>query len=188
MAQAKTLTERDLKRVVDLLKARRHGWRDRLMLLMTTWAGMRVGEVAALTFGDVRAADGGIREEVQLKAQQTKGARARTVFLPRKLRDELAKYVIARGSVADNKPLFYTQKRSGFSANTLTQHFHHLYKWAGIAGASSHSGRRTFITSLAAKGVSVRVLASLAGHRSIATTQLYIDVNDDMKRRAVDLI
>jgi integrase/recombinase XerD len=34
----------------------------------------------------------------------------------------------------------------------------------------------------------VRVLASLAGHRSIATTQRYIDVNDDMMRAAVSLI
>ncbi|MNW04007.1 site-specific tyrosine recombinase XerC [compost metagenome] len=63
-----------------------------------------------------------------------------------------------------------------------------MYKRAGIDGASSHSGRRTFITTLASKGVGVRVLASLAGHRSIATTQAYIDVNDDMKRRAVELV
>jgi integrase/recombinase XerD len=34
----------------------------------------------------------------------------------------------------------------------------------------------------------VRVLMSLAGHRSISTTQAYIDVNDDMKRRAVELV
>jgi integrase/recombinase XerD len=33
----------------------------------------------------------------------------------------------------------------------------------------------------------VRVLASLAGHKSIATTQAYIDVNDEMKRAAVEL-
>lgn len=188
MAQAKTLTERDLKRVIEMLRLRKHGMRDRLMLLMTTWAGMRVGEVAALRVGDVRSADGGVREEVHLSREQTKGQHARTVFLPRKLREELTKYLIARGDVADDKPLFYTQKRAGFTANTLTQHFHYLYKWAGIDGASSHSGRRTFITSLAAKGVSVRVLASLAGHRSIATTQHYIDVNDDMKRRAVELV
>jgi len=36
--------------------------------------------------------------------------------------------------------------------------------------------------------VSVRVLAALAGHRSIATTQAYIDVNDAMKRSAVELV
>jgi site-specific recombinase XerD len=52
----------------------------------------------------------------------------------------------------------------------------------------SHSGRRSFITTLASKGIGVRVLASLAGHKSIATTQAYIDVNDDMKRAAVELV
>jgi site-specific recombinase XerD len=31
-------------------------------------------------------------------------------------------------------------------------------------------------------------LASLAGHKSIATTQAYIDVNDAMKRAAVELV
>ena len=86
--------------------------------------------------------------------------------------------------------LFYTQKRAGegFSPNTLAQHFHYIYHRAGIEGASSHSGRRTFITNLASKGVGVRVLMSLAGHRHIGTTQAYIDVNDDMKRRAVEMV
>ena len=57
-----------------------------------------------------------------------------------------------------------------------------------INGASSHSGRRSFITNLAGKGIGVRVLASLAGHKSIMVTQQYIDVNDDMKRNAVELV
>ena len=85
-------------------------------------------------------------------------------------------------------PLFFTAKRAGFSPNTLVQHFFWLYREAGISGASSHSGRRNFITTLANKGISVRVLASLAGHQSIAVTQKYIDVNDDMKRNAVELL
>jgi integrase/recombinase XerD len=58
----------------------------------------------------------------------------------------------------------------------------------GIDGASSHSGRRSFITNLASKGVGVRVLMSHAGHRNISTTQAYIDVNDEMQRAAVDLV
>ena len=44
------------------------------------------------------------------------------------------------------------------------------------------------MTELAAKGVSVRVLAEMAGHASIQTTQRYIDVNDDMMRNACELI
>jgi integrase/recombinase XerD len=34
----------------------------------------------------------------------------------------------------------------------------------------------------------VRVLASLAGHKSINTTQIYIETNDEIKRNAVELI
>lgn len=57
-----------------------------------------------------------------------------------------------------------------------------------MEGASSHSGRRSFITNLAAKGVGVRVLMALAGHRNISTTQAYIDVNDELQRAAVELL
>jgi integrase/recombinase XerD len=63
-----------------------------------------------------------------------------------------------------------------------------LFKNAGVKGASSHSCRKTFLTSLAAQGVSVFVLASLAGHKSITTTQRYITTNDDVKRKAVELV
>ncbi|MDO9049913.1 MAG: site-specific integrase [Methylotenera sp.] len=71
----------------------------------------------------------------------------------------------------------HTDHRLGFSANGLCQWSFWAYKRAGINGASSHSGRRSFITNLANKGIGVRVLASLAGHKSIMVTQRYIDVN-----------
>lgn len=90
-------------------------------------------------------------------------------------------------STEDRRPLFSTQKRAAFSANTLCQTMNTIYQQAGIEGATSHSGRRSFITTLASKGIGVRVLAALAGHQSIATTQVYIDVNDEMKRAAVEL-
>jgi integrase/recombinase XerD len=70
----------------------------------------------------------------------------------------------------------------------LAQQFYWLYRKAGVSNASSHSGRKTFLTSLASQGVSVFVLAALAGHKSIATTQRYVTVNDDVKRRAVELV
>ena len=188
MAQAKTLTDKELRKVLNYIALRKHAARNRAMLLITHWAGMRVGEVAALRIGDVWTLDGGFKDEVRLSADQTKGDQARTVFLAERLRKELIAYVARIDRSDTSKPLFATQKRDHFTANTLCQHFHWLYRRAGIDGASSHSGRRTFITSLASRGVGVRVLASLAGHRSIQTTQAYIDVNDDMKRRAVELI
>jgi len=189
MGQAKTLSERELRRVLDFVASHRHAARNRAMVMLTYYAGLRVGEVAALKYADVVAADSTIKHEFLLTAEQTKGGHARMVFIGDKLRKELAAYVnTLKRYEQDQLPLFRTQKRDGFSANTLCQHFHWLYQRAGLEGASSHSGRRTFITNLAAKGVGVRVLAALAGHRSISTTQAYIDVNDNMKREAVELV
>ena len=188
MAQAKTLTTSELEQVLRYISTRKYTERNRAMLLMGFWAGLRVKEIAQLRMGDVLNEDGTIRSEIRLSADQTKGNDGRTIFLPAKLKEELAVYLKTRHARMPEIPLFHTSNRLGFTPNTLCQHFFWLYKRAGIAGASSHSGRRNFITSLANKGVSVRILASLAGHKNIAVTQKYIDVNDDMKRAAVELV
>lgn len=191
MKQAKTLNAQELRRVLDYIATRKHAARNRAMLLMTFYAGLRVSEVAALRYRDILDADGNVRGEITLTPDQTKGNESRVVFLNERLRKELAAYIrVTRFSTHPRTKLFFSQQRpiDGFDANTLCQHFHYLYKRAGLAGCSSHSGRRSFITNLATKGISVRVLASLAGHKSIATTQKYIDVNDEMKRQAVELI
>ena len=186
--QAKTLTNVDVKRILDFIALKKHAARNRAMFLTTLYAGLRVGEVAALRYMDVLGVDDVVRDEIRLDASVTKGNEARTVFVNAKLRKELQYYISVTPyqNLADK--LFYTQKNDSFTANTLAQFFMYLYRSANVDGATSHSGRRTFITTLANKGISVRVLASLAGHKSIAVTQKYIDANDDMKRNAVELI
>ena len=199
MAQARVLTERQLKKVLQYCDQHKHPTRNKAMLLMTHFAGLRVGEVAALTVSDVLTAEGNIKDEVFLSSAQTKGSRGRTVLLPKRLQVVLKDYLITRYGLTNLAVINYTDTRvalfpsqkhpkRGFTANTLAQHFHYLYKRAGIEGASSHSGRRGFITNLADKGIHVRVLMALAGHQSIATTQRYIDLNPKMMRTAVEMI
>jgi integrase/recombinase XerD len=199
MSQARVLTERELRKVLSYCSTQPHAARNRAMLLCTHQAGMRVGEVAALRICDVLAADGTVMDEIALSAAQTKGNQSRTVLVPRKLRDELTAYLQQRYGL-DNllavtrtdtqRAMFPTQKnpKRGFTANTLCQLFHKIYKEAHMTGATSHSGRRTFITKLADKGVGVRVLMALAGHKSIATTQRYIELNPTVMKAAVELI
>jgi len=188
MPQAKVLTSKELRRVLDNIATRPHAARNRLVLLLTHWAAMRIGEVAALRVGDVLGKDDSVRSEIRLDAARTKGKHARTVFINDKLRKELASYVrqLPR-HVTAYTPLFQTQKHTAFSGNSLCQCVNLIYARAGVEGATSHSGRRTLITSLASKGVGVRVLAAIAGHRDIRVTQAYIDVNEDMMRAAVNL-
>ena len=188
--QAKTLTAEELRRVMDYVATRKHSTRNRALVSFSFYAGCRVGEISSLLYTDVVDAEGNVRSEVVLRAENTKTKEARTVFVNAKLKKELQCYICSYKPTSSTAKLFYSQKSksNGYNANTLTQFFHYLYKRAGIYGASSHSGRRTFITNLANKGISVRLLASLAGHRNISTTQCYIDVNDDMKRKAVELV
>jgi len=199
MSQAKVLTEKEIKKVVKLIDSKRHSTRNRCMFLLTHGSGMRVGEVASLRICDVLASDGSIKSEVYLSAVQTKGSKGRTVYLSDKMRDEIKLYLNTRFKLNDllavtltdtSRALFANQKdcHRGFSASTACQMFHYWYKEAKIEGASSHSGRRGFITNLANKGVHVRILQELAGHSSIAVTQKYIDVNHDKLRIAVEML
>jgi integrase/recombinase XerD len=190
MAAAKSLTPAELERVLAYISTQPNAPRNRCMLLMTVAAGLRVSEVAGLTVGDVLDSMGAVRGEVYLASHRVKHGHARTIYLNTRLQQELADYMATRTNKDASLPLFPTLRgpRRHFSPNTLAQHFYWLYRKAGVTGASSHSGRKTFLTSLAGQGVSVFVLASLAGHKSIATTQRYITVNDDVKRRAVELL
>lgn len=189
VSQAKTLTAAEQQQLLHYISQHKFAARNRAMFFTGLYSGMRVGEIASLCLGDVLNTDGTVKSEVRLRAAQTKGKHPRTVFVSNKLQLELAEFMSTR-NVPNNPthPLFITAGRRAFSASVMTQHFYWLFQRAGISGASSHSMRRTFITQLASKGIGVRVLASLAGHKSIAVTQRYIDVNDDMKRSAVELL
>ena len=198
MAQARTLNEKELNLLLLYINTTKHAARNRAMVLMTFFGGMRIGEVAATKIGDVLAVDGTIKNEIRLTAEQTKGKHARTVILADKLRKELLNYLQQRFGTKQlialnytdkmGKALFNTQKREGFTANTACYHFHMLYKAAGLDGASSHSGRRSFLSLLSSKAVPLKVLMELAGHRQAQTTMRYINVTTDMKKAAVELI
>lgn len=189
MKQAKVLTDSELRRLIAVVEAGKHPARNRLAVMLSFYGGMRVGEIAALTVMDAYESDGAPRDQILLKAAYTKGNVARTVFVGSKLRRELLRYrehLTADYSPA--APLLRTQKRTAFSANTLCQLLGQLYRQAGLTGASSHSGRRSFITKLAHSGVSAKVIMTLAGHKHLSTTQRYIDVNDEMMRKAVEMV
>jgi integrase/recombinase XerD len=143
--------------------------------------------------------NGDIHAEVHLNRNQTKGDRPRTVYLSDKMREVVHTYLCERFGLDSllavtmtdtTRALFSTQKNPdrGFSPSTGCQMFHYWYKHCGIVHGSSHSGRRSFITNLANKGVSIHVLKELAGHRSIAVTEKYIARNPALLRASVNML
>jgi len=190
MAQAKTLSTADIEQLLSYITTRKYAARNRAMVLLTHWAGLRIGEVAVLRWSDVMNLDGLVKDEIRLLPDMTKGRHARTVFVNMRLRDELAAYAAQARCVDRSCPFFASQKsiRAGFNANSLAQTFALLYAGAGLEGASSHSGRRTFLTSLANKGTAIHILKTLAGHRSISTTAAYLYSSPSQLKAAVELV
>ena len=188
MRQALTLTDTQYRQVINSCNVRKHTLRDQTIVHMSFLAGLRAMEIAALRIEDVYDNSGAVRSQFTITGTQTKGGHTRTVYVSGKLKRVLKQYHSLVDGRSRSSPLFMTQMRTSFSANTMCQLFLQIYKDCGLRGASSHSGRRTFITKLANTGINVRLLAALAGYRHISTTQLYIDVNDAQLANAVELL
>ena len=192
MKQAKVLTDKELKKVIGYIDAfDRHAERNKAIVLLTHYLGLRISECASLLVADVVNDEGTVNDVIHLSVKQTKGSNSRRVFVSKKAKSVLKRYLQSDLSVIQHTYLFQTQKSKRFNTNALTQLVKRLYDRVGVVGvvgASSHSGRRFFITKMSISGVSVRVIAEAVGHASIATTQRYIDVNDELISNAVELV
>jgi integrase/recombinase XerD len=129
-----------------------------------------------------------ITDTVTLNSWQTKGAKSQTLILNSQLKRELGLYLAKLDFDTPGKLLIKSQKGEGFTNQTIQNLFRNLYRAAGVLNASSHSGRRTYITTLSERGVSVRVIQALARHSSLVTTQRYIDVSVDKLRAAAEQV
>lgn len=187
--QAKVLTDKEFGKLLKAVSLTRHSMRNKTMVYVSFYSGARACEIASLRVSDVIGADGAVQDVVTLKSEQTKGHAAGRLFINKQLQKQVSDYLKATPKLAQQteRPLFFTQKGHGFTPQTVINLFASLYESACIPGASSHSGRRSFITKLANKGVSAKVLMTLARHRHLSTTQRYIDVNDAMLEAAVEL-
>ncbi len=189
MKQARVPTDAEFKRLLAVVAQGRHASRNRAALMLSYLAGLRVGEIAALRWGDLVGGDGKAHEQLRLSAAVTKGGHARVVFMNARLRREIEQFLSSLSAAPDLKqPVLITQKSTAFSANTMCQLMRSWYDGAGLNGGSSHSGRRWFITRLAHAGISPKAIMMLAGHRHLSTTQRYIDVNEEMMRAAVEVL
>ena len=73
MAQAKTFTSEEFDALLDFVSKRSYAMRNRMMILISFWSGMRVGEIASLRIEDVVDTAGKVRREIRLEGAQTKG-------------------------------------------------------------------------------------------------------------------
>ena len=121
MAQASVLSENDVRRVFRIIETTRYAERNRLVFVLSIYAGLRVGEIVALTTGDVVNQHGEARREIKLEAHQTKGSKGRSVILSTRVRKEIEAFVKLRPPHSLDMPLIQSQRNRGaFSTVTLS--------------------------------------------------------------------
>ncbi len=174
--KAKILNEFEFNQLLIAAKIGSFPIRNIALVYCSFGLGLRAKEIASLSIKDVSDRQYRLLDEICLKRSMSGGKKQHYAYLTNKkvyaaLTDHLKTMV---GSEL-NKPLFQTQRKKEFTPCTLQKWFRSLYNKAGIIGASSHSGRRTFITRLLDQGVSIKAVSSLAGHASTATTAIYAE-------------
>jgi integrase/recombinase XerD len=195
--QAKTLSASQIKLVLLHLETTRNSTRNRVIFLLSVKSGFRAKEIASLQWKMLVNSDGQMMDSIHLTNTASKGkSSGRVIAIHKDLKkalDELYDQVSKRKSFRLEDAYVITTERSNHtSAQAIVNTFQRWYSDLGFIGASSHSGRRTFITNVAKKisavGGSMRDVQFLAGHSNLQTTQRYIEVDTMSQRKVIDLI
>jgi integrase len=132
---------------------------------------------------------GAIGTVLELPDRAAKKRSGRVIPLHEDLRTALGAWRLATQS---GGPVIVSERGGPMTPQSIVVWFANAYRLIGLDGCSSHSGRRTFITRGARlahrAGGSLRDVQLLAGHRSIQTTQRYIDGDTDAQRKLVSMI
>jgi len=176
----RALSDVQLRRLLRALEARDRP-RDRAVVALMAFAGLRVAEVAALEVADISltARTGAVR------VRRGKGDAERAVPLPAEARAALAAWLVIR---PDEGPALVP----GPNARPLTvRALHRAVAAAGRAAGldlSPHALRHTYVTRLVRRGVDLATVAELAGHRRLETTRRYARPSDEDRQAAVEAL
>ena len=182
--QAKVVTPQMLRRMLRSASKSPFYARDRAMILLSVKAGLRACEIARLDWSMVLDARSKVADILAIHDAIAKKLGGRRIPMHPDLRRAL------QGLLRINEPSgpVIRSARGGYVVNWFAALFGEL----GFDGCPSHSGRRTFITGAARNihrsGCSLRDVQLLAGHRSIETTERYIDGDTRGQRRLVGLL
>ena len=186
--KAKVLTPEEFKRLLLIASDGQFPERNQAIIYCSFGLGLRVKEISSLKISDVADENLKLLAVINLKRSMTKGEKQRHAYLKnKKVCSALQSYLDSLEAPATSSPLFQTQKKSRFTPDVLQKWFKKQYDKAGIVGASSHSGRRTFITRLVEKGIEITAVSRLAGHSNIGTTAIYVDDNPDRLMRIAEM-
>jgi integrase/recombinase XerC len=147
-------------------------FRDRAMLELLYAAGLRVGELVSLNWGDIDLSGRVLRV-------LGKGGKERMVPFGSPAKAALQRWLEGWEQVSGetwdlDQAVFLNHRGSRLSSRSVGRIIDRYVAKAGIApGVHPHTLRHTFATHLLEGGADLRAIQELLGHSSLATTQRY---------------
>jgi integrase/recombinase XerD len=190
--QAKTFSPEQLTKLLRFIdRNSKMPARDKLIVLLSFKAGLRVSEIAKIDLTAMTDVEGNINRVIRIFTTVGKKERSREIPMHRDIHDALIEFRRvfrdAEFVAISSQPFRYKEPNAPYdpslyrrmSVNALTVYYHQLLDEAGFEGASSHSGRRTFGTELARRANnyhnSLLDVQNLLGHARLDTTQRYLE-------------
>jgi integrase len=187
--QAKIVSPDTLRRMLDYTRQTRQPKRDTVIVLLSVKAGLRACEIAGLEWSMVMTDAGEIGDIIDIRNAIAKRGSGRRIPMHPSLQQALVELRSVRTS---DTHIVASNRGGAMRPNSIVNWFVTIFAQLELDGCSSHSGRRTFITTAAKNvyraGGSLRDVQLLAGHRSIDTTQRYIKGDTQSQRRLVSLL
>ena len=194
--QSKVLNKQQIEMVSTYLRSKRNGLRNQTIFLLSVKSGLRAKEISKLSWKEVCDSDGKIDNCISLTNQSSKGLSGRIIPLNKDVRHNLIELLDIhkkfRNFDINTSFAVRTERSPSTSPQSIVNMFQKWYRTLGLVGCSSHSGRRTFITETSKKislvGGSLRDVQMMVGHKSLQTTQRYIESDSESQRKVVNLI
>lgn len=190
--QAAYLSEKQVKNAIARTNDYKHALRNRAVVELSVYAGLRAIEIASLRWEHLLDEDGRLGEVIKLTNDASKGKSGGLVPLNTKLKETLTQLFDATAQKSAKSAVIINSKGEGLKRQSVVNLLWSHYRKCDIQGASSHSGRRTFLSNAARKislvGGSIRDVQALARHKNLQTTQRYVEQNSEAQRRVVELL
>lgn len=176
----RTISSADYRAVIDAIQDdTAAGVRDVAILHTMRGGGLRRDEIAGARIDEYDAATGALHIV-------GKGGKPRAVYLPPVARQAIAAWIALRGQAAGALFTRITKNGAITGAGMTPQAVYYIVqRRMGVCGLDvrPHDLRRTYATNEARRGTPLPVLQRQLGHASLATTTVYMMVDEDEQQR-----
>ena len=174
----KPLTMAELHQIESGLEGDRHEFRNKALLNLCIWSGLRISEICGLKISDVYDTKS-IRAHLEIKTFGRVECGTRRVILSKQTVRFLLPYVHRRlesGALPDS-PLFFASRtpEKNITPNVAWSIVRNSLEKANISNLSVTSLRRTFAKSMLDRGADIQRVQRQMGYKSLTVTGMSLE-------------